>query len=374
LLDVNYSGGFVAWINGVRVAERNAPVNFSHDAIATARRKTSSGDYESFPLESPLSFLCNGENVLAVQAFTADRDGAEFYIDAGLVNTRSVAHNRPVVASSAGAGQNRDKQFLLPFNAVDETQLTFFMSGAEMPQWIQVDLGRDHTVDKARFHWWGDRQPRDFKVQVSGDASTWTDVYSVTDAPRAVRTDVRIPPTATRYLRLLATRMPDDKYGIFFGGCEVFEPDTEFEASEFHSLATGRVVTTSSEAKPGSFHGGKEMAVNGHGLSWWSSKAGDPQWLAVDLGARRPVNRVRLYLKENNKTFRIQTSDDATTWHDVKTANRKTVISGGDVKSIVDLRFPSDITTRHVRFFGTERDDPAHGYSVVEMAVFRDER
>jgi hypothetical protein len=25
LLDVNYSGGFVAWINGVRVAERNAP-------------------------------------------------------------------------------------------------------------------------------------------------------------------------------------------------------------------------------------------------------------------------------------------------------------------------------------------------------------
>ena len=373
LLDVNYTGGFVAWINGVRVAERNAPARGSHDAIATARRKTTAGDYESVALKNPAAFLRNGENVLALQAFTVDRDGSEFYIDAGLVNTRSVAHNKPVFALSAGWGQNRDKQFLLPFNAVDETQLTFFSSGVEMPQWFYVDLGRDHTIDKVRFHWWGDRQPREFQVQVSRDARNWTNVHAATAAPRTVRTDVRFSPTAARYVRLRATRMPDEKYGIFFGGCEVFEPDTEFESSEFHSLAIGRDVTASSEAKPGSFHGAKEMAVNGHGLSWWSSKPEDPQWLAVDLGSRRPVNRVRLYLKENNKAFRIQTSDDAVTWHDVRTENRTTLVSGGDVKSIVDLRFPAEITTRHVRFFGTGRDNPAHGYSIVEFAVYRDE-
>jgi hypothetical protein len=42
------------------------------------------------------------------------------------------------------------------------------------------------------------------------------------------------------------------------------------------------------------------------------------------------------------------------------------------VKSIVDVHFTMDVATRRVRFLGTERDNPAHGYSIVELAVFRD--
>ena len=38
---------------------------------------------------------------------------------------------------------------------------------------------------------------------------------------------------------------------------------------------------------------------------------------------------------------------------------------------IVDLHFTSQVHTRHVRFFGTERDKPDHGYGIVELAVYR---
>ena len=372
LLDANYTGGFVAWVNGVRVAEHHAPPRLAHDAIATARRTTGAGSYESIELANPASFLRNGENTLAVQAFTADRDGTEFYIDVGLVSTRNLAHNRATLASSAGSGANKGKQFVIPANAVDASQLSFYFSEPPAPQWLQVDLGSNRTFDKARIHWWGDRQPRDYTVQVSRDAATWSDVHRALNAPKQARTDITFTAQTARYVRLHMTTMPDDKNGLVLGGFEVYPPGTAFELTEFDSLATGRPVTASSESKRGSFHGDARMAVNGHGLSWWSSLPADPQWLAVDLGARQPINRVRLYLKENNKNFRIQISDDGRNWRDIAAHHRATTISGGDVKTIVDVHFNAEAIARHVRFFGTERDNPAHGYSIVELAVFRD--
>jgi hypothetical protein len=42
------------------------------------------------------------------------------------------------------------------------------------------------------------------------------------------------------------------------------------------------------------------------------------------------------------------------------------------VKAIFDRFFPTDVTARHVRFFGTAREKPDHGYGIVELAVFRD--
>jgi hypothetical protein len=372
ILDVNCSGGFVAWLNGVRVAARDVPAQLGPNARATASRKADAGDYESFPLPDAQRLLRDGFNVLAIQALSADVAAASFMFDAGLIDTRNLAHNKRGSASTVGSEQNRNKQFLMPFNGVDGSHLTFYRSDLAAPQWFSVDLGREMTIDKVRFYWWGDRTPADFTVTVSSDSSTWTSVHTAREARKSVRTDVVFPARAARHVRIHVTRMSDDKNGLFFGELEVHGPGTDFEPSEFASLSTGRPATASSETKPGSFHGAAEMAVNGHGLSWWTSAPADPQWLAVDLGARQPINRVRVYAKDNVKAFTIQVSDDGRTWTDVSAREAVTRIANGDVKAIFDRHFNAEITARHVRFLGTEREKPDHGYGIVEFAVFRD--
>jgi hypothetical protein len=195
ILDVNCSGGFVAWLNGVRVAARDVPAQLSPEAKSTMSRKPDAGDYESFPLKDVQRLLRDGVNVLAVQALSADVAATSFMFDAGLIDTRNLAHNKPGSASTVGGGQNRNKQFLMPFNGVDGTHLTFYRSDLVAPQWFTVDLGREATIDKVRYHWWGDRQPADFTVQVSRDAVMWTDVHTARDAKKAVRSSRRNIPS-----------------------------------------------------------------------------------------------------------------------------------------------------------------------------------
>jgi hypothetical protein len=372
LLDVNYSGGFVVWINGVRVASANPPPVLSHTATATAARATTPAGYESVPLRDPASFLHNGENIIAVQALAGDVADETFYIDVGLVNTRSLAHNKPAFASSVGSGRNRNRQFFQPFNAVDGTQVSFAWTDEGDPQWFYVDLTRSERIDKARYYWWGDRQPIDFRVQVSDDAATWTDVHVQTGAPKAVKTEIMFPVVAARYVRLYVERNQASRSGLSLALCEIFGPDTAFEPPELTSLALGRVATASSENRPCSFCSPPGMAVNGHVLSWWHSAPADPQWLSVDLGGLHTINRVRLFAEANNKAFSIQTSQDGRMWHEIATTRSETIIREGEIKRIVDLRFSKKVVARHVRFYGTERHDPAHGYALNQILVFHD--
>jgi hypothetical protein len=86
----------------------------------------------------------------------------------------------------------------------------------------------------------------------------------------------------------------------------------------------------------------------------------------------RTINRVRLLAGENNRRYAIEASLDGTDWREISTTRTETHVQGGDVKTIVDLRFPN-LEARHVRFHGTERNNPAHGYTLFEMMVLQDE-
>ncbi|MEV4070254.1 DUF1996 domain-containing protein [Nonomuraea fuscirosea] len=123
-------------------------------------------------------------------------------------------------------------------------------------------------------------------------------------------------------------------------------------------LSQGRPATASSVEGTGYSAG---AAVDGSTTTRWSSAVADPQWLRVDLGAPAAISRVVLIWENAYATaFRIQTSNDGTSWTD---AYATTTGTGG--AQTIDLT----ATGRHVRMYGTSRGT-GYGYSLWEMRVY----
>ncbi|GAB3845008.1 ThuA domain-containing protein [Dactylosporangium cerinum] len=84
-----------------------------------------------------------------------------------------LALNHPVTASSVeNAGTPAA-------NAVDASTTTRWSSAFSDPQWIRVDLGATHTVNRVRLVWetaYGSA----YQIQTSPDGNTWTTIRSVT--------------------------------------------------------------------------------------------------------------------------------------------------------------------------------------------------
>ncbi len=80
-LDIQYNDGFVAYLNGVEVARRNAPAVTDWDSAATASRTLAETlTYESINLSSSIGLLHNGVNLLAIQGLNSTASDATFLV------------------------------------------------------------------------------------------------------------------------------------------------------------------------------------------------------------------------------------------------------------------------------------------------------
>jgi hypothetical protein len=78
-LRMRYDDGFVAYLNGVKIASANAPANPVYNSKATAEHEAGA-DPVSFDLSSSLPNLKSGENLLAVQGFNVSPNDSDFLI------------------------------------------------------------------------------------------------------------------------------------------------------------------------------------------------------------------------------------------------------------------------------------------------------
>ncbi|WP_405143194.1 discoidin domain-containing protein [Sphaerisporangium sp. NBC_01403] len=86
--------------------------------------------------------------------------------------------------------------------AVDGNAGTRWSSAASDPQWLQVDLGASATICQVVLTWEA-AYGKSFQIQVSGNASTWTTVYSTTTGTGGTQT---LDVTGTgRYVRVYGT-------------------------------------------------------------------------------------------------------------------------------------------------------------------------
>ena len=111
LLRVRYDDGFVAFLNGVRVAARNAPLEPQWNSAATAAQT------QRFPTEEVLdisvwkSALQTGTNVLAIQGLNVAKENSDFLLQArlhyslnGAVDTTPRYFSSPSPGAFNGAG------------------------------------------------------------------------------------------------------------------------------------------------------------------------------------------------------------------------------------------------------------------------------
>lgn len=84
-LKVKVDDGFVAYINGTKVAEKNAPSPLSYNSVATVSEEVDVGEnFEFFPLNFA-GALVQGENILALQAMNSSASSSDFIIIPELV-------------------------------------------------------------------------------------------------------------------------------------------------------------------------------------------------------------------------------------------------------------------------------------------------
>jgi eukaryotic-like serine/threonine-protein kinase len=102
--------------------------------------------------------------------------------------------------------------------AVDGNLGTRWSSGWSDPQWLEVDLGATHTVTKVVLYW-ERAYATAFQIQVSGNGTTWTDLYSTTTGAGGVQT-LKLTGSG-RYVRMYGTHRAT-QYGYSLLEFQVF--------------------------------------------------------------------------------------------------------------------------------------------------------
>jgi hypothetical protein len=113
-----------------------------------------------------------------------------------------VAQGKTATASSSYSGYPAS-------NAVDGNDATAWSPASSgLPIWLQVDLGTDHDIDSFRLLFSsGTVRFTNYVIEHSADASTWTQVYTITGNASGDTGTVMFPggEATARYWRAYAT-------------------------------------------------------------------------------------------------------------------------------------------------------------------------
>ncbi|HVZ73852.1 MAG TPA: discoidin domain-containing protein [Polyangia bacterium] len=281
-----------------------------------------------------------------------------------------------------------------PINAIDGKTTTRWESAYSDPQFIYVDLGSVKTVTEVKIDW-QHAAAKDYRIDVSNDAVNWS-------APVASKTgllpvDHRIDDltgfsVSARYVRMYGTaRATAYGYSIWemyiyngstCGGTDGGTGATDGGGSTGGaggggSTGTGvcasnlltNAVTTATTASSANGTNTSQKAFDNNTGTRWESAYSDPQWIRVDLGSVKTINRVRIdWQHAAAKDYRIDVSNDGTSWS--APVISKTGLAPVDHR-IDDLQ-GFTVVGRYVRMYGTARAT-AYGYSIWEMDVYGDD-
>ncbi|WP_326672430.1 discoidin domain-containing protein [Streptomyces canus] len=239
--------------------------------------------------------------------------------------------------------------------AVDGDTGTRWSSAATDDQWVQVDLGATASISQVVLNWEAAYAP-DYKIQVSPDGGSWTDLRTVTGGDGG--TDTLTVSGQGRYVRMQGIHRATP-WGYSLWEFQVFgTPGTTQPGScAAANSAQGKTASASSTENAGT---PASAAVDGNDSTRWSSQAADPQWLRVDLGSSQDICKIDLnWEAAYGKDFQLQASADGQSWTTLKTVAGAT---GGRASYDVSG------TGRYVRMLGTARGT-AYGYSLWEVAV-----
>lgn len=298
-------------------------------------------------------------NVSGTQSFSIAADSASVIVLTPANGTKTYSGNKILVnnvfvgyrpSNNLAFGKTATSSSITNGNAAngvtDGTTAARWESGSGDPQWIYVDLGAAKTVGSVTLNWEA-AYAKAFKLQVSTDAVNWTDVYTTASGTGGVQ-NLAFSPVNARYVRMYGTeRGTQYAYSIY-----------EFEVYAPADLAAGKQAAASSNTN-GNLAGGVTDAA---AATRWESGSGDPQWIYVDLGAAQSVGRAVIRWEGAYASiFKLQISNDASSWTDVYT----TASGTGGVQNITF----NPVNARYVRMYGTARGTQ-YAYSIYDFEVY----
>jgi hypothetical protein len=256
----------------------------------------------------------------------------------------NLALHKPAVASTSYTG-------LPATNVTDGNLNSRWSSQFSDSEWIYVDLGSVYTINRVVLRWevaYG----RGYKIRVSSNASSWSDVYTTAAGDGGVDDISLSSPASCRYIRMLGTQRAT-VYGYSLYELEVYA------GTAAPNLALGKVAaaSTSYPGLPAS------NATDGNTASRWSSQFTDNEWLYVDLGSVYTIRQVVLrWETAYGRGYRLQVSTNTSSWSDVFST---TTGDGG----VDDITLATPVSCRYVRLLGTQRAT-VYGYSLWEFEVY----
>lgn len=315
----------------------SSPVNV-YDAVSDSYLLTNVTGTQSLNLPADSASVV----VLAPAGGTKTYSGNRILINNVFVGYRpsaNLASGRPAVASSVANGNAAG-------GVTDGPYATRWESGPGDPQWVYVDLGSPQTVGSVVLNWEA-AYAKSFKIQVSTDATNWTDVYSTTTGTGGIQ-NISFNPVNARYVRM---------YGIA-RGTQYYYSMYELEVYAPNDLARDKPAAASSTVN-GNLAAG---VTDGTWATRWESGPGDPQWVSVDLGSPQTISRAIVRWEgAYASAYKLQVSTDGTNWSDVYATTTGT---GG----VVNATF-SPVSARYVRMYGTARGTQ-YAYSIYDFEVY----
>lgn len=316
----------------------------SWTALATTAANTSSYSHTGLTAATAYSYRVYAVNTTGNSAYSNIVSATTLPVG----SATNLALNKTGVASSLETSA-------FPANLAFDGNATTRWASVEGvdPQWIYVDLGATYAINRVKITWEA-AYGKDYLVQVSPDASTWTTIRTVT-ANTALVNDYTALSGSGRYVRIYGTAR-GTAYGYSIYELEVYGTAalTSNNIAINKSAGASTVETTGFEA---------DKAFDGDAATTrWSSVFTNNEWLSVDLGTAQDISRVVLKWEAAFATsYRIETSNDNVNW-----TTQKTVAAG--VGGTEDHSFPA-VSARYVRIYGMSRAT-AYGYSLWEFEVY----
>lgn len=275
-----------------------------------------------------------------------------------LISQAALADNLNLALGKTATASSLEGTNVLANAATDGDHTTRWSSQFSDPQYIYVDLGSVQTVDRVRLTW-ETAYGKNFTIDVSNDATTWTTVKTVVNNSPVNSNNLYV----NEYERLKATGRYVRMYGTARAtgyGYSIFEFEVFGYSNPSTSLATGKVGTASDTQD----NLAASLAFDGDSTTRWSTLTTTNQWVYVDLNGTGTISRVYLnWEKAWGVSFLIQVSNDASTWTTVATVTNNQAYYN-------ELSLPSGTSGRYVRMYGQTGGQNSGGFSLWEFKVY----
>ena len=244
---------------------------------------------------------------------------------------------------------------------------------SEVPQWIQIDLGKERAVSFVKIVW-ERRNIIEYNVQVSRDGTenSWKTVYNHQESEEVQHIPSKIcsisfEPTQARYIKVEVTKWDNNEYASSYN-VSIYEIEVYRDANL--SLLPGVTATASSyeadSTMPGNAIDGK---TTGSDSRWSSRTAAGDDWIQIDLHHLATVSGINIYWELLNiSAYRLEVSADQTNWTAVHDHSGGYITQKNETFTFEDLYS----NVRYIRL-SCSHDAGSVGYanaSLYEIEVF----